>query len=217
MNGLCKAYLHEIKKVIPKVQVIFYGSNIYDCSSSDLDLCLIVEDELTQKEKEQLIFTTKNFQKSKNLKIDEEIPFSNKLIYTKKEVENVFTDSPFRNSKGEYIYHDIVKSKEFLNSPEMKKRLFLNILTTDHKSSGKVINDKYYEEKAWFEILTMLHNVFESNLKDINIILDNLYVNPVNFLAGEMYLGYKLANPNKKRYLKKKAKKYSKKLLKVLT
>lgn len=217
MNCLCKNFVHDVLNNFSGVQIIFYGSNIYNESSSDLDLCLVVDKELTPSEKESLIMFTKNFQKRRNLKIDEEIPFENKLIYTKKEIEDVFINSPFRNSNGEYFYRDIIKNKEFLSSSQMKKRLLLNILTTDHKSCGKLLDLKFYEQKAWFEILTMLTKVFNTNLRNIDNVLDNLYVNPVNFLAGEMYLGYKLSNPNKKRYLRNKAKKYSKKLLKVLT
>lgn len=217
MNGLCKSYIKVLNENFKNIQIIFYGSNIYNEVSSDLDLCLITDKKLSKEEKERLIEFTKNFQKSKNLKIDEEIPFENKLLYTIKDLDDIFINSPFKDNDGRYVYHDIIKSAEFLNSLEMKKRLLLNILTTDHKSYGKLINIKNYEEKAWFEILNMLHNVFNTDLSNIDKILDNLYVNPSNFYASEMYLGYKLANPNKRKYLRKKVKIYSKKLLKSLT
>lgn len=217
MNNLCRSYVKEINGKFKHIQIIFYGSNIYNESSSDLDLCLILPNEVSQETKKNLIDITKKFQIKKALRIDEEIPFENKLIYTKQEVNDIFLNSPFRDEKGNYVYHEIEKTNSFLNSPEMKKRLMLNILTTDHKSCGNVIDMKTSEEKAWFEILTMVYKVFNTNLHDIDKTLDNLYVNPKTFMAGEMYLGYKLANPKKKKHLRKKVKKYSKELIKVLT
>ena len=118
--------------------VIYYGSNIYNESCSDLDLCLIFKKKLSKVVQQKLINKTIEFQKNNNLRIDEEIPFTNKLVYTIDEIEDIFINSPFIEN-GKYKLDDIVKSKEFLSSTIMKKRLMLNILTTDHK----VLNDKH--------------------------------------------------------------------------
>lgn len=208
MNSLCRNYYKMIISNFKEYDpiVIYYGSNIYNESSSDLDLCLIFKKELNKNIQQELIEKTKEFQKNNHLKIDEEIPFTNKLVYTIEEIEDIFINSPFVEN-GKYKLDDIVKSKEFLSSSIMKKRLMLNILTTDHK----VLNDRHkiikqYERKSWHEILLMLKNVFDTNLSDIDQVLDNMYINPITHYGGEMHLGYKLANPKKKKYLRKKVK-----------
>lgn len=216
MNSLCRNYYKMIISNFKEYDpiVVYYGSNIYNESSSDLDLCLIFEKELSNDIQQELIEKTKEFQKNNHLKIDEEIPFTNKLVYTIDEIEDVFINSPFVEN-GTYKLDDIVKSKEFLSSSIMKKRLMLNILTTDHK----ILNDKHkkikqYERKSWHEILLMLKNVFNTNLSDIDQVLDNMYINPITHYGGEMHLGYKLANPKKKKYLKNKVKRNCKIFLK---
>lgn len=208
MNNLCKNYYKMIISNFKEYNpiVVYYGSNIYNESSSDLDLCLIFEKELNKDIQQWLIEKTKEFQNNNHLKIDEEIPFTNKLVYTISDIEDIFINSPFIEN-GKYKLDDIVKSKEFLSSSIMKKRLMLNILTTDHK----VLNDKYkitkkYEKRAWVEILRMLKNVFGTNLLDVDQVLDNMYINPITHYGGEMHLGYKLANPKKKKYLRRKVK-----------
>lgn len=218
MNGLCKNYYKMIMSNFNEYNpiIIYYGSNIYNESSSDLDICLIFEHILNDDVSEKLIEKTKEFQKDNGLKIDEEIPFTNKLVYTIDEVEDIFINSPFVEN-GIYKLDDIVKTKDFLSSNIMKKRLMLNILTTDHK----VLNDKNkkirrYERKAWMEILSMLKNVFGTNLLDVDQVLDNMYVNPKTHYGGEMYLGYKLANPKKKRYLKRQVKRNCKIFIKCI-
>lgn len=209
MNKLCKNYskmvLTNFKELNPII--IFYGSNIYNESCSDLDVCLIFSEKLNSEIKQKIIDKTILFQKSFNLRIDEEIPFDNKLIYTVNELQDVFSDSPFRDGQN-FKLDDIVKSEEFLSSSVMKKRLLINLLTTDHK----VVNDKNkqikkFEHMAWQEILLMLKNVFNTDLTSVDNVLDHLYVNPITHYGGEMHLGYKLANPNKRKYLKNKVKK----------
>jgi len=209
MNRLCKNYSKMILKTFKELNpiIIFYGSNIYNESCSDLDVCLVFNENLNSEIKQKMIERTILFQKSFNLRIDEEIPFENKLIYTLDELQEVFTNSPFRDGEN-FKLDDIVKTAEFLSSSIMKKRLLINLLTTDHK----VVNDKdnvikKFEDMAWKEILLMLKNVFNTDLTCVDNVLDHLYVNPKTHYGGEMHLGYKLANPNKRKYLKNKVKK----------
>lgn len=60
INKLCKNYYDMISREYGTIvkSTIIYGSNIYNCSSSDLDVCLIVnnydkalQDEIIKKQK----------------------------------------------------------------------------------------------------------------------------------------------------------------------
>lgn len=202
INKLCKNYYDMIIREYGTIiqSTIIYGSNIYNCSSSDLDVCLIVNnyDKALQ---DEIIKKTKSFHLLNKLKVDEEIPFENKLIYSEKEVLDTLEHSPFEFN-GNIIIKDIVKTKEFLSSVEMKKRLLLNILTTDHLTIGK--STENYERIAWKIILTALKEYYLLQNMDIENILTYLYKNPYTGAEGEMYLGYKKNRVEKEMYLKRK-------------
>ncbi len=202
MNKICKDYIDLIKKKYKDYvdTIIIYGSNIYNISSSDLDVCLIVN-KSDSKIKEKLINETINFHKLNGLKIDEEIPFDNKLIYTWDEILCTLSNSPFYQN-GKYEIKDIIKSKEFLTSNEMKQRLLLNILTTDHIAIGKDIEK--YEKKAFSIIVNTIIKYYNLNNPSYLEILDCMYSNKYTGSEGEMYLGYKKKYQQKEDYLIKK-------------
>ena len=187
--------------------MIFYGSNIYDSNSSDLDVCILVNN-ISEKEKKDIILQTIRYHEENELKLDEEIPYENKLIYTISEVKKILSTNPFK--KGDkYFISDIKKDNEFLSSKEMKTRLLLNILTTDHLVIGKNINQiKEFEELAWKIILESI--IGFNNLKKITVenILYLMYRNQYSGAEGEYYLGYKKNNINKEIYLKNKIQEY---------
>ena len=175
MNKVCKDYITLIREGYGDYvdTIIIYGSNIYNASSSDLDVCLIVnkcDDKITKK----LITDTINFHKSNDLRVDEEIPFDNKLVYTWDEINYTLNNSPFYQN-GKYEIKDIVKSKEFLSSKEMKQRLLLNILTTDHMVIGKSTVE--YEKRAFSLILDAVINYYKLNNPSYLDILDCFYKN----------------------------------------
>lgn len=202
INRLCKDYCDMINNRYNRIieSIIIYGSNIYNCSSSDLDVCLITS-EYNQSLRDEIIRMTKEFHLSNNLRIDEEIPFENKLIYSENEVLNTLEHSPFEFD-GETLIKDIVKTREFLSSIEMKKRLLLNILTTDHLTMGK--STEGYERKALKIILDTLKKYYSLKDVDVEKILPYFYRNPYTGAEGEMYLGYKKNKVEKDMYLRKK-------------
>ena len=186
--------------------IVIYGSNIYNTNSSDLDVCLIVN-KCDEKLKEKIIDETISFHKKNGLKIDEEIPHSNKLIYTFDEIDEALNKSPFYVN-GKAIIKDINKNKQFLSSKEMKQRLIINILTTDHLVVGKNINK--YEQKAFKLIMKVIieyYNLENPTYKDI---LNCMYKNIYTGAEGELYLGYKKNYPAKEKYLINKIKEYLK-------
>ena len=202
INRLCKDYCDMINNRYNRIieSIVIYGSNIYNCSSSDLDVCLITS-EYNQSLRDEIIRMTKEFHLSNNLRIDEEIPFENKLIYSENEVLNTLEHSPFEFD-GETLIKDIVKTREFLSSIEMKKRLLLNILTTDHLTMGKSTEE--YERKALKIILETLKKYYSLKDVDVEKILPYFYRNPYTGADGEMYLGYKKNKVEKDMYLRKK-------------
>lgn len=202
INRLCKDYCDMINNRYNRIieSIIIYGSNIYNCSSSDLDVCLITS-EYNQSLRDEIIRMTKEFHLSNNLRIDEEIPFENKLIYSENEVLNTLEHSPFEFD-GETLIKDIVKTREFLSSIEMKKRLLLNILTTDHLTMGKSTEE--YERKALKIIIETLKKYYSLKDVDVEKILPYFYRNPYTGAEGEMYLGYKKNKVEKDMYLRKK-------------
>ncbi len=213
MNKLCKQYKKLIFSKFGHLNptIVFYGSNIYNASSSDLDVCVVTENPVCKEIAEQIISETIKFQKQNNLRVDEEIPFENKLLFSNYEIIDIFRNSPFVID-GEYKYLEIEKTKEFLSSSTMKKRLMLNILTTDHRVVGenkKIF--KEYQRMAYKTIFDMLHNVFNTDISKSESIIKDIYINPHNGKTGEMYLGYKFLNKRKHHYLINNISKFCKK------
>lgn len=88
---LCQSYyeyiLNNYAYLCPTM--IFYGSNIYDSNSSDLDVCILVNN-ISEKEKKDIILQTIRYHEENGLKLDEEVPYENKLIYTIFEVKKYY-------------------------------------------------------------------------------------------------------------------------------
>ena len=202
MNKICKDYCDLIQaKFFDTIQsIIFYGSNIYDDNSSDLDVCVIVRKNNSQLQ-EKIINETLKFHLIHNLRIDDEVPHTNKLVYTIDEIEETLNNPPFYEN-GIVVIHDIVKNMQFLSSKEMKQRLLLNILTTDHLTVGESTKD--YEIRALRIILDVIINYFKIDDKSETEILECMYQNKYTGATGEMYLGYKKNHKEKDKYLRKK-------------
>lgn len=202
MNKLCESYYDMLNNCFPnKIRsVIIYGSNIYNESSSDLDACVIIDN----KDVEiigDIIKKTIDFHRSHNLKIDEEIPHENKLVYTFNELVDTINNPPFYKD-GKVVINDIVKSKEFLSSKEMKKRLLFNILTTDHVTIGFSVAE--YEKKAFKIMVDVVCRYFNIIDKSEDEILSCFYRNKFTGAEGEMFLGYKKNYLEKEKYLREK-------------
>ena len=199
MNTICNKYVEMIKDKFGESvkSVVIYGSNIYNVSSSDLDVCLIL-DECSSELNKKIIDSTIRFHKDFNLKVDEEIPHANKLIYLTSEIEEALEMPPFYEN-GNVIIHDIVKTKDFLSSKEMKQRLLFNILTTDHLTIGaSTIN---YEKKAIKIMLDVICSYYNLCNPKPEQILKCFYTNQYTGASGEMYLGYKKNRQEKEEYL----------------
>lgn len=207
MNSLCVNFKTEMYNEFPKLDfgIIIYGSNIFDINSSDLDVCIIC-DNISNDDKEKITKKVIEFHHKYNLKIDQEVPYENKLIFSYQDIKDAIIDNPFVD-RGIISINPIVKTNEFLSSIEMKKRLILNVLTTKHITINckKIINE--YEKKAWDVILnTIIENASLNDLSPENI-LKNLYRDVCTGNEGEMFLGYKNNNIKKEKHLVKQIKK----------
>lgn len=220
MNSLCMNFKTEMYNEFPELDfgIIIYGSNSLSINSSDLDVC-IIGNNISAKDKERITKKVIEFHYNNNLKIDQEVPYENKLILSYQDIKEAIIDNPFIN-RGITSINPIVKTEEFLSSKEMKKRLILNILTTKHISINckKII--KVYEKKAWDIILnTIVENASLNDLSPQNI-LKNLYCDSNTGNEGEMFLGYKNDNIEKEKHLikqiRKALKRYKKKKEKII-
>ena len=202
MNRICTNYCNLIKNNFSDYvkSIIIYGSNIYNDCSSDLDVCIII-DKKNQELEERIIAETLKFHSEYNLKIDEEIPHKNKLIYTIDEINETLNNPPFYQ-EGKVIIRDIIKDETFLSSKEMKQRLLLNILTTDHITIGEITTS--YEIKALKIMINVIATYFKIENYDEEEILNCMYKNKYTGASGEMYLGYKKNYQEKEKYLRRK-------------
>ena len=149
---IAKKYRDEIIKYFDNMTMILYGSTVFGVTTSDLDVCFVKNEELTQEQFTDLENMTRYFHKKNNLRIDEEVPYKSKLVYTNDFVEDTLTTSPFPYINGKYVIPPITKDKEYLSSEEMKKRLLLNILTVKNEVlCGNHELIKEYGYRAWEE------------------------------------------------------------------
>lgn len=193
-----------------ELTIIAYGSNCYGNCNSDLDICIITEKDITNNIKLELINKTINYNIKNGIKIDEEIPYENKLVFSKKQFERLAMTSPFLKDDGKYHISDIEKSKEYLKSDIMQHRLVVNILTTEHIvlcGDEKFIN--YCADVAWKELIEALITYYSLSTNiDEEDFIQYMYINPHTGAEGEYYLGYKKNYPNKEYHLRKSVKKY---------
>lgn len=208
MNKINKKYSDEIQKRFSIFAPILlsYGSNIYEDISSDIDVCFIIKDEfVTETLINELIKFTIDFHIRNKLPLDEEISFRNKLVFSETEVKELLNKNPFSNPDGTYRISTVKKGKNFLESTEMKTRLLLNILTSDHIV---LLGDKNivegYEDTAWKVIIESIMGSYKLDFFNVDVIFELLHKNPLTGETGDFYLGYEINNNRKKTHIYKK-------------
>lgn len=202
---IAKKYRDEIIKRFDDITMILYGSTVFGVKTSDLDVCFVREEQLSQEQFQQLKYITRDFHLKNNLRIDEEVPYENKLVYTKNFIEDTLINLPFPYINEKLIIQPIIKSKEYLASKEMSKRLLLNILTVKNEVlCGDKELIKNYGYRAWEEIIRVVISYSEQTNFSVEELLKYLYVNPFTGAEGELYLGYKKNLKEKEIYLQEK-------------
>lgn len=198
--------------------IIIYGMNIFDINSSDMRVCIVC-DKIGNDDKEKMTKKVIEFYHKYNLKLDHEVPYGNKFIFSYQDIKEAVINNPFVN-RGIISINPVVKSEEFLSSVEMKKRLILNILTRKHVTINCRKTIKDYEKKAWDVIIdTIIEYAGLNDLSSENI-LRNLYCDFYTGNKGEMFLGYENNNVENEKHLiyqiKKALKRYKNKKGKII-
>lgn len=197
-------YLNYIKPIILSMNpdILLYGSTIYGIETSDLDVAFITLD-FNKQEFERLKNATIQFQNDFGMTLDEEVPYSNKLIYKQSEVEDMLKKSPFKRVNGIYQITPVEINEEYFSSKEMKYRLLLNILTTRSVLiQGNKERIDNYRKKAWellIKIVISYNRIYET---EIDQFLELLYQDKKNQVKGEDFLGYKRTHDETMIYLK---------------
>lgn len=207
MNNLCykfkRDFFNKFKQM--KFGIIIYGSNIFEEISSDLDLCIVGEN-ITEQEKWEIKEMVIQFHNSNKLKLDDEVPYNNKLFFSYEEIINAIIYNPFIIN-GKINIRKIQKDKQFLSSIEMRKRLIINILTTKHiMINCDTSKMQIAKNMAWDLILKVIIEYSSIKTLEPDVILKNLYYDSKNDVEGEMFLGYKKGNMIKEEYLLKEIK-----------
>ena len=179
------------KKQATSSNILMYGSTVYGMVSHDLDISFIVRS-FNQEEYEKIRERTIEFQTSHNMELDQEVPYSSKLVYTDSDVEFMLKNTPFQRVNGIYVISPIEKTPEFLSSKEMKYRLLLNILTTRSiLLQGDKAKIEAYKQKAWDLLVQVIISYNQLSEIDIDHFLKLLYRDEKSNQEGEMFLGYK--------------------------
>lgn len=126
------------------------------------------------------------------LTIDEEVPYSNKLLVTYQDVSDAASLDVFsKNDTGEYVVPEIKDDTEFLGSPDARKRLLLNAFTTPHVF---VCGDKTVYEglkrKCEYALVRLARGMSKIALPSEIDILETLLTSPEGN-GGRAHLGYK--------------------------
>ncbi len=215
MKNNLKILINELKGFIKdnlnksEVFTIVYGSYAYGIQKNKSDLDIMV---ICNKINRNYIKKIKGFvislHKRHNLKIDNEIPYENKLLVSKKIFERGLSGDGFEYKNRRFYIPPIKKTKKFLSSKKIVMRLALNAMT----SKNIFINGdhKYYKKMKERAIISLIKIVSSARGK--------IEINPKKFVEliigdkdkiGEMYLGYKNNNIIKN-YLRKEFNRYLK-------
>lgn len=191
-NSIIEKYKKNILKEYRDMTLILYGSTVYGVNTSDFDICFFSDKEISTKRFEKLKNITRLFHLENGLRIDEEVPYDNKLVYSNNMIINTFIEPPFPYVNDKFMINPILKSKTYLSSTEMSKRLLLNILTVRHNVLyGNEEQVKKFSNEAWNTILRVVLSYAEENEVTIDELIKLLYEDPYSHATGELYLGYK--------------------------
>lgn len=175
----------------PNSYVIFYGGSIYKkLSNSDIDLAIVVM-ERSEALDESLERFIVDLHQRHGLRVDTEVPYSNKLLYAKSDLELALALDCFVNKdESSYMVPRVEKSEAFLSSPEIKARLILNALTTPHEFWGSARSGASDEIRAGLAITVLSIGLVAKSEFSIDD-LESRLIRSEDGDEGELYLGYK--------------------------
>ena len=217
IKELSKKYANEINKNFPNQEpiILLYGSAVEGVESSDLDVCTIVHSYNKDDEKNMKDITVK-FHIDNNMKIDNEVPFENKTIYSFFDIEKMLMKPPFQIYRRKFYIPKIEKNTEFLSSIDIKYRLLLYALTANSVViSGNEHIIENYKKRAWEVLIKVMFSYTANNPVTISEFVENLCKNPFTGEEGEDFLGYKKEYKNLQEHLLKNTKSFFEKYIQI--
>ena len=217
IDELSKKYAQEVCKIFPNEEpiILLYGSAVEGVENSDLDVCTIVHNYNKQDEKKIRDITVK-FHIDNNMKIDNEVPFESKAIYSYFDIEKMLMKPPFQIFRRKFYIPEIEKTKEFLSSINVKYRLLLYALTANSVViSGNKNILSIYKDRAWDVLIRVMFSYTANTMVTVNQFVNNLCRNPFTGVEGEGFLGYKKEYKNLCEHLLKCTKEYFEKNVKI--
>lgn len=172
--------------------ICVYGSYAsgHHTATSDMDVFIALEGhDIADLEKARDFMI--NLHERYLLRLDDEVPYENKLVVTYNDIRKAIGLHSFVKNGTRYIVPNVEKESSFLASPELRWRLILNALTSPHKCAGG--NEQVYAvfrvaaEKA---IIRLAHGLVANENPTRQELLEVLLAG-THDEVGEMYLGYK--------------------------
>ncbi len=180
----------------PSDYVCVYGSSVYspDKLTSDVDL-FVVTHGVGKLAIEPLVGFIRDLHARHGRRLDEEVPYQNKIHYSGIEVEGALRFSGFEVNGPAITVPPVRKEAAFLNSTAIKARLALNGLTTPHAVIGEGFS-RYHttRERAGEAAALLAISLLGREEFDIPLLHDALAVSSTG-ASGEMFLGYKTEYP----------------------
>ncbi|MCL1972441.1 MAG: aminotransferase class I/II-fold pyridoxal phosphate-dependent enzyme [Endomicrobia bacterium] len=171
--------------------LVLYGSAVHGKITSDFDICLFLH--TYSKEDVQLLKKIiVDFHKDNSLKLEYEVPYENKIIYSFKDILNVIDFSPFDIVGDNIVIKKIEKSQDFLKSLHIKLRLLFFVLTSD--SLLILGNNDIFNMYKSLAFKTLVKTIFAYTYNfpiTQETFLQYLLKDPYTSRRAEMYIGYK--------------------------
>lgn len=177
-----------------------YASNDFT-KNSDLDLFIATENHNTVDFDKVRDFVV-DLHVRNNLKINEEVPYTNKLVMSYKDLVDAISLKAFIKNGSKYLIPPVTEDKKFLGSRAVRLRIILNALTSPHQYICG--NKKKYtasKQKAETAIMLLACGLTKKNNLTQDKILEVL-LRGAHGEEGGVYLGYRPKRVRVVRYLK---------------
>ncbi len=180
----------------PSDYICVYGSSVYspDKVTSDVDL-FVVTHGAGKLAIGPVVDFIRDLHTRHGRRLDEEVPYQNKVHYKDAEIEDALQFSGFEVNGSVITVPPVRKEAAFLGSAAIKARLALNGLTTPHAVIGKNFS-RYHttRERAGEAAALLAISLLRREEFDVQSLHDALVVSETG-ASGEMFLGYKTEYP----------------------
>jgi len=180
----------------PEDYVCVYGSSVYspDKLTSDVDLFAVTHG-AGKLALEPLVGFIQDLHTRHGRRLDAEVPYENKVLYTAEEIEDAVQFGGFEVDGSRIAVPQVRKESSFLQSPAIKARLALNGLTTPHAVFGEDFTRYHVARERAGEAATLLAiSMLNRDEVSVPMLHDALTVSDTG-ASGEMFLGYKTEYP----------------------